>query len=205
MSSENTSTTKQMLPEVAEYFRIKDQDTDAQIGEKINEIFKTYNEKDDAWNADNRRNFIYEVDTVGSEIKRTKREAALKALRSSEDKLVQFIVEYALDGYPTHSEMVLKALPATMEEIDLIAIENNWCSEYTNLIERAQRRGVLPESRPLTDAEKKLDRWVSDNWTGNRMTRRTVVNFARLIAAETVAAQNAETENTTAEDATVVA
>lgn len=193
-----------MLPEVEKYFELKDKVTDEQISGKMAEIIATYSAKEGGWNDDNRYAFTSEVENVASKIRRENQDAAVKILEGSEDKFIAYMAKDWLGSYPSHIETILKALPATVEDLDVISSTNNWCSEYERFIEAAIEAGVIAARRPLTKAEKELDTWVRRNWSSNKLTRQTLVNLARAVAEEAVAAA-AGTDEKSADEMIVTA
>lgn len=71
-------------------------------------------------------------------------EAAWEPLKGSADPLVRWIAENCDIAHRSDAALILEALPASMETLDGIAEDQNWCAEYTALRSRAERAGVLP-------------------------------------------------------------
>ncbi|MFI6485105.1 hypothetical protein ACIBH1_44845 [Nonomuraea sp. NPDC050663] len=70
-------------------------------------------------------------------------------LATHEDPLVRFLAtDPEILHYPTHREVVLKALPMSREEMDVFGEGRNWCEEYERLLQRADEAGVLPPRSP---------------------------------------------------------
>jgi hypothetical protein len=72
---------------------------------------------------------------------------AWKALKGSADPLARWIAENCED-YRYEATHVLRALPASMDELDALARENGWCGAWDDLRRRAEQAGVLPDASP---------------------------------------------------------
>lgn len=69
------------------------------------------------------------------------------ALKGSADPLVRWIAENCED-YRYEATHVLRALPASMDELDALAREKDWCGAWDDFRRRAEQAGVLPAASP---------------------------------------------------------
>jgi hypothetical protein len=88
-------------------------------------------------------------------------EAAWSALKGSSDPLVKWIAENC-EEYRGEAGTILKALPATADELDDLAEENEWCTTWNAFRDRAIAAGVLPGARPMSVARKALFDQIDD-------------------------------------------
>lgn len=88
-------------------------------------------------------------------------EAAWSALKASSDPLVKWIAENCGD-YRSEAATVLEALPATPEELDDLAGEEEWCETWDSFRNRATDAGVLPEAGPRSKARTALFDQIDD-------------------------------------------
>lgn len=89
----------------------------------------------------------YEATGQPAETERAQaRKAAWAVLETSTDSLVRWIAENVSQRYA--ADVVLKALPASMAELDAIAEQREWCEEYAELRKKAKEAGVLPIATP---------------------------------------------------------
>jgi len=91
--------------------------------------------------------------------------AARDALSRHSDPVVQFIVEHSLSGYPNQSELILRALPATFQELQEIAEEHDWCDDWDSFVDEAAEAGVYPKAFPISTLPRRaLIRWVKSEY-----------------------------------------
>ena len=91
---------------------------------------------------------------------REAKEAALEELKKSADPLVVWIVTNAMPSFPEHAEIVLGVLPATREELDALAVEHGWCSDWERYMLSAERAGVLPAREAMAEEGEQMMRWM---------------------------------------------
>jgi hypothetical protein len=72
---------------------------------------------------------------------------AWEALKGSADPLVRWIAENCGD-YHCEATHVLRALPASMDELDALARMKGWCGMWKEFRRRAEQAGVLPDASP---------------------------------------------------------
>ncbi|MET9385326.1 hypothetical protein ABZY09_30705 [Streptomyces sp. NPDC002928] len=78
---------------------------------------------------------------------------AWDALKGSPDPLVKWIAENC-EEYHSAAATILKALPATLEELDELAADRDWCSVWDGFRNDAIRAGVISDVVPPTPARK---------------------------------------------------
>ena len=75
----------------------------------------------------------------------TRRTAWEQLLRDvADDPLAAWIVEHAMPTYPDQAIVVLKALPATLDQLDQLAEDNDWCDTWAEQVTAARTAGALP-------------------------------------------------------------
>jgi len=103
---------------------------------------------------------------------------AWNALKQCSDPLVSWIVDNCKD-YQLEARAVLKALPATVEELDRLAEDEGWCHIWDNFRAQAAEDGaiVLPQ---LPGAREDLIRWAR---VEQELDRGEVAELLRLVDA----------------------
>jgi len=103
---------------------------------------------------------------------------AWNALKACSDPLVSWIVDNCKD-HQSQATAVLEALPATVEELDRLAEDENWCQIWDNFRARAAEDGaiVLPQ---LSTAREALIRWAQFS---EELDRSEVAELLRLVDA----------------------
>lgn len=74
-------------------------------------------------------------------------------LKASGDPLVKWIAENC-DGYQEQARQVLTALPATLGELDDLAVEKDWCTVWDDFRQQAIEAGVMPGVTPPSPARR---------------------------------------------------
>lgn len=105
-------------------------------------------------------------------------------LRNSSDPLVAWIGRHAAVNYPEHSRIILEALPATLEQLEKVAAEHDWCSDWDRYLQRAVSAGVIKESEKSKEYTEYLT-WYRRNYGTYRDVER---RMGALIASERTAA-----------------
>lgn len=80
-------------------------------------------------------------------------------LEATDDKLVRFIVQSYLSDYANQAIKVLKVLPATLDELDELAVREGWCGVWTDAVDEAVEAGAI-EITPLDNAKRKVRRYL---------------------------------------------
>lgn len=72
--------------------------------------------------------------------------AARETLASeTKDPLVKYIADHVVEDYTVEAITVLRALPATYDELQGLAADNGWCGTWDDLLAGAVRAGVVAE------------------------------------------------------------
>jgi hypothetical protein len=152
--AEQETKERQMLPEVQAYIDATEaaDKADADGGRALHEKYRKYCYDDSDEGYEQRRAFRKERSALWSS-RDEAREAAWAALKESSDPLVKWIAENCAD-YRDQAETILRALPATAEELDAIAEEHDWCGVWNGFRDQAADAGVLPGVKPLTPARR---------------------------------------------------
>lgn len=153
MADTITTETKELLPEVQAYV---DATAEAErvCGAAMEEARKKYPHRVGFTAAAYEERLAYYAATDAAEI--AQEGAWIKAwdkLKESHDPLVRWIAENCEDNRD-EAEIVLKALPATMGQLDALAAEHDWCGEWNALRDRAINAGVRPGHPPRSAAHK---------------------------------------------------
>lgn len=93
---------------------------------------------------------------------------ARQVLKTSSDPLVAFVAGAPLADYPDHARKILEALPATMEELEAIARQGDWCSEWSKFVDAAAEAGVLPGQPPISAELRAVREYIRTNWSPSR-------------------------------------
>jgi hypothetical protein len=159
-----------MYPEVEEYFKIEAEAKDAYAtGEMV--ALERYEEAGrTASNRDERNRIRMRYNAVTNALQNMRDgtiNLAWANLQDSDDKLVAFIARNC-GGYRNDSEpyalVILRMLPASLDQIKKTAIEGNWCNVFDNFMAQALQEGVIEDTR--SQARKDLERWVNGNFGG---------------------------------------
>lgn len=192
-----------MLPEVEEYLATK----------------KAADEKWNAWNStahkdEPRRNWNVEWGTEAySEFQRTHSEwrdkynqeytvhhnthrdtmrtARRKLRETTSDPMLQWMMDNIHD-YWSYIETVLPVLPATRAELEELATQHDWCSEFDGFLETATEAGIVAPRDETWDAEDLVE-WVANQYdVYPREIRREIQSRVNRIVEKALAAQNNE-------------
>jgi hypothetical protein len=146
--------TKKQLPEVAAYIQALD-DAEKAREASMDAAEKKYPKRHD-WrgeeSAKQRSGFGAEIDAA-YEAQRKANSEAWDALKESSDPLVKWIAENCGE-YRGEARRVLSALPATIDELDELASENEWCGVWGQFRDNAAEAGVITGITPLSEARK---------------------------------------------------
>lgn len=84
---------------------------------------------------------------------RNARREAWDILRNSDDELIKWIGQHC-ESYSDHAKIVLAALPATYDQLQALAQEQEWCGDWDSFLSRAVRAGVIekPKLSPAAQA-----------------------------------------------------
>lgn len=178
MSDQETS--RQMLPEVEKYIAALEA-AEAAYSKVERDARKEYpNRNSYGEEAREQRTAYYRVmDAARGEFNTARREAWGTHIKGSADPLVRWIAEHCRE-YWDQAVMVLKALPATPDELDALADEHDWCSAWYELRDQAEEAGVLPGGTPVSKSRRALKRWLRDEYG---IGRRGVAKVSELVDA----------------------
>lgn len=71
-------------------------------------------------------------------------QAARTALAATDDPQLKFLAEVALKQFPSETEIVLRLLPLTREDLERVGPSNRWCPEFARLYNLAEEHNALP-------------------------------------------------------------
>lgn len=139
--------------------------------------------------AEEYRGYSRELDAV-YDVYKIARNTAWQGLKESTDPLVRWIAENCKE-YQGEAISILRALPASLDDLDTIAYDASWCGVWGEFRDAAERAGVLPGMTPpvpLTTQQSGFMGYITYNITNNR---RTVAEIQRrlLLVAEEAAGQ----------------
>lgn len=84
------------------------------------------------------------VQSVSEQIWEAEIELAVAALRLSEDKLVQFILDEAVrQESMEHADVILEELPLDYAGLRKLGRDRGWCGDYSRALNRAVTAGVV--------------------------------------------------------------
>lgn len=156
-----TVTEKQVMPEVQRYLDAWEADKTnvRDLREKVDNLYYDRHESEDAEKAYQE---AYKAWTEARDEKWERHETLVKNLvDETEDKLVKYIAEKWLDEYREQAIVILKALPASMTELDEIAQDHGWCGVWTDAIDGAIEAGAI-EVNVIEHTTRKLKRLLDN-------------------------------------------
>jgi hypothetical protein len=111
--------------------------------------------------------------------------AAWTTLVASTDKLVAFIGTNC-SAYRDEAILVLRRLPATMDELQALSDEQDWCNTFDSFLEDAQEAGCFADAPAYgyTPAVAVLRRWFRDEVTSDVGLRRRLGELVAAVVAE---------------------
>ena len=177
-----------MYPDVQEYFKIEAEAEETYAaGEKA--ALERYNEGNSTTSDRDQRNRVRVRYNAVTRALQGLRDATIDLawadLQDSDDKLVSFIARncgsYRRDSEP-YALVILKLLPASLEQIKQTAVEGNWCSVFDQFMQQAIQEGVIED--PRSPARRELERWVSGNFGGRYWTNNIVPLVEQIVAQE---------------------
>lgn len=174
-----------MLPEVEAYFQAITV-TPEQIQKKLEEVRKKYDERYgnlDEWTASIFRDFLYACNDVKAGASKDQISAAWSELKKSENPQVKYVAENFSSYHREHAEEVFKILPATVTELDQLAVDKGWCDDWDRFLARAQRDGVVENHPPRSAEREELSRWFRNNMTSDRQSMRQLMSLVNAIVA----------------------
>lgn len=176
-----------MYADVEEYFKIEAEAKEAYAaGEKAAQE-RYAEETSKTINRDARIRVTARYNAVASALGSLRNGAidlAWANLQDSDDKLVSFIARncgaYRNDSEP-YALVILRLLPASLEQIKQAAIEGSWCNVFDNFMTQAINEGVIEDTR--SPARRELEQWVTSN-LGGRYWSNILPRVEQVIAQE---------------------
>jgi hypothetical protein len=193
-----------MLPEVEEYLAAE---------KKINDEFENWHRE--AVSTEPKRNYYSEWGTPEynewrrihdewhikfseeSRKRQAKHNAALRAARtklrnSTENQMIIWMVDNLRGGYWSYIDAVLPILPATREELESLANEQDWCSEFDEFLSQATEAGVVVPSSDKNDVSEILEYIGEEFDVYGRRHRREIQAMVNRIVAKALADKEQE-------------
>lgn len=152
--------------------------------------WREYEEKYRVWDE----NYQKEYSSTQEKHRMVLRAARKKLRAKTKDPVVQWMMDNIPDHW-TYVETVLPALPATREELEDLATEHDWCTEFDTFLEEATDAGVIPPRQEAWDASEVIE-WVANEYdVYERNIRREIQSRVNKIvqkALEAAAAKHNE-------------
>lgn len=99
------------------------------------------------------------------------------------DPLLKLLLE-DFSSYREQIEVLMRALPCTLEEMNRLRREHSWCEVYDRFIGRARLQNLLPGQMPLSAARQKLVSWfLGDDDNDRTINDESVTQLLELIDA----------------------
>lgn len=117
--------------------------------------------------------------------------AAWNALVASDDPIVRFIASECRD-YTDEAITVLEALPATLEQLNALAREHDWCDRWDHFLDRARETGVFGEEHKLSEARQVLMTWLRDDYGFSRGYMIKIMDMIDAVVVEAVEKDRSE-------------
>lgn len=119
------------------------------------------------------------------------RAARTKLRETTKDPIVRWMMDNIQD-YWSYIETVLPELPATREQLEDLATQHDWCSEFDGFMEQATEAGVIPPRDEKFDASELVE-WVSNEYdVYEREVRREIQSRVNKIVERALAIQHNE-------------
>lgn len=168
---------RQMLPEVQAYLTARaEAETTQREAEQA--LYAKYPDRY-GYSAENRQQrdaFYAESEEIVTK-HRVARNEAWNALKGSSEPLVRWIAEHCKD-YQSEALVVLRALPATLDELDELADRQDFCHIWNQFRDQAAEEGLFGEIRKPSEARKAMNRWLNEEYG---MGRGSVIRLNRLV------------------------
>lgn len=118
---------------------------------------------------------------------------ARKVLRTkTRDPIIRWMLT-SIEDYDPYIETVLPILPATREQLEELATQNDWCSQFDHFMEEATKAGILPPADPSEPDVSELVQWIADETDEYpRNIRRRVQGMVNKIVEKALADKEAE-------------
>lgn len=99
------------------------------------------------------------------------RKARAILLEETEDPTIKWMLTDMRKGYWSYVEQVLPILPATRDELETLANEGDWCSEFDGFLEEATNAGIVAPLDAMYDATE-IAEYIAAEYGGYARTHR---------------------------------
>lgn len=121
------------------------------------------------------------------------RAARAKLRATTKDPMIQWMMDN-IEDYWSYIEAVLPILPATREELENLATQHDWCSEFDGFMDQATEAGIVPERNEQYDASELVE-WVANEYdVYEREVRREIQSRVNKIVEKALANQRVAKE-----------
>jgi hypothetical protein len=160
-----------MYPEVAEYLAVKDKSDQEHLAweqerQKARpkwdyhaQTHDAYYEAYDAWSA----KYNEESRKMNARHNKISREAMRTLHEKTQDPMIKWMMEQLSTVYGRYVDTVLKILPATRDELEVLANREDWCGEFDEFMQQATDAGVIPPRNDPWDVSEILD-WIGSEF-----------------------------------------
>lgn len=140
--------------------------------------YREYQEEYRVWNQKFHAGFT----AANEKHKETMRAARATLREKTNDPVIKWIMNDMTKGYWSYIEAVLPILPATREQLENLANDQDWCSEFDEFLGQATEAGIIPPVDESYDAQEIVD-WVSDEFDvyGRRHRRQIQAMVNRIV------------------------
>lgn len=181
----DTAEERQMLAEVQAYITARNE-AETSLRDAERDLVAKYPRRYDYDNSEETRTqrvgFHREMDEAHAKSRVTVNEA-WNGIKQASDPLARWIAENCKD-YQGEALIILKALPATLAELDELADDQDFCNIWDQFRGRAQEAGVLPGAQPETPARKAVVDFVTYEACLDRRGRRRLNTLLDALLAE---------------------
>lgn len=149
--------------------------------------YRAFRAKHSVWSEKFNREYSREQEKHSQALR-----VARKQLRDeTKDPMIIWMMDNIQD-YWSYIETVLPELPATREELEDIATQHDWCTEFDSFMEQATEAGVVEPRNVAWDAEELVE-WVANEYdVYPREVRREIQRRVNKIVERALAAKNNE-------------
>lgn len=155
--------------------------------EKYERDYEEYRARYQEWD----RKFHDEYRAANEKHRVKLRNARAKLRRETKDPMIIWMMDN-IEDYWSYIETVLPILPATREELESLATEHEWCSEFDGFMDQATSAGIIAPINEAWDASELIE-WVADEYDVlERSVRREIQTRVNKIVEKALAAAHNE-------------
>ena len=177
--------TRQMLPEVQAYITGRDEAAEA-LNKAERDLAAKYPRRYDYDYSDETRSqragYREEINEAHTKAQVAQNEA-WNALTQSSEPLVRFIAENCKD-YQSYAVEVLRVLPATVDELDELADDQDWCHIWNQFRDRAVEQGLFGEIPKPSEARIAMNTWLREDYGMGRESYNKLNRLVNAVVAE---------------------